>query len=190
MPNLTTIAEWAKTVGISRQSAYDAVKRCEIPVTDGQVDPDYATHLYGKNTRQRANGNRPDPLASAAQPAGAAGSGGSGGTEPKTKTSVPGYDSSRARREAAEAEIAEIKLAEQAGKFLVRSDVDSCVFEVARAMRDGLMNCARRIAADVAPLMTADECETVIDREHRALLESLAHSLNEQLGVRLAEPDQ
>jgi hypothetical protein len=188
MPNLTTIAEWAKIVGISRQSAYDAVKRCEIPVTDGQVDPDYATHLYGKNTRQRANGNRPDSLANAAQPVGAAGGGGKGGTEPKAK--VPGYDSSRARREAAEAEIAEIKLAEQAGKFLVRSDVDSCVFEVARAMRDGLMNCARRIAADVAPLMTADECEAAIDREHRALLESLAHAFNEQLGVRLQELDQ
>lgn len=188
MPNLTTIAEWAKTVGISRQSAYAAVDRCEIPVTDGQVDPEYATHLYRKNTRQRANGNRPDPLAPGAQPAGVAGSGGAGGAEPKPKT--PGYDSSRARREAAEAEIAEIKLAEQAGRFLVRSDVDSCVFEVARAMRDGLMNCARRIAADVAPLMTADECEAVIDREHRILLESMAHSLNEQLAIHLPELEQ
>jgi hypothetical protein len=64
------------------------------------------------------------------------------------------------------------------------------VFEVARAMRDGIMNCARRIAADVAPLITADECEEVIDREHRALLESLAHAFNEQLGVRLQELDQ
>lgn len=185
MPNLTTIAEWAKTVGISRQSAYAAVERCGIPVTNGEVDPEYATHLYRKNTRQRANGNRPDPSASGAQPAGAAGSGGTGGAEPKAK--VPGYDSSRARREAAEAEIAELKLAEQAGRFLVRGDVDSCVFEVARALRDGLMNCARRIAADVAPLTTADECEAVIDREHRILLESMAHTFGEKLSVQLEE---
>lgn len=185
MPNLTTIAEWAKTVGISRQSGYEAVKRCEIPVTDGQVDVDYATHLYTKNTRQRANGNRPDPLANGAQ---SAGTGGAGGEEPKAK--IPGYDSSRARREAAEAETAEIKLAEMAGKFLLRNDVDSCVFEVARAMRDGLMNCARRIAADVASLGTADECEAVIDREHRILLESLAHTFDEKLGVQLEERAQ
>ncbi|MGB9110552.1 MAG: hypothetical protein WCC39_17835 [Telluria sp.] len=186
MPNLTTIAEWAETVGISRQSGYEAVKRCEIPVTDGKVDSEYATHLYRKNTRQRANGNRPDPSAGTAQPAGAAGSGGAGGAEPKSGK-TPGYDSSRARREAAEAELAELKLAEQAGKFLLRSDVDSCVFEVARAMRDGLMNCARRIAADVAPLTTADECEVVIDREVRILLESLAHAFDEKLGVQLEE---
>jgi hypothetical protein len=183
MPNLTTIAEWAKIVGISRQSAYDAVKRCEIPVTDGQLDPDYATHLYGKNTRQRANGNRPASSAMAAQPAGAAGSGGTGGAEPPAK--VPGYDSSRARREAAEAATAEIKLAEMAGQFLLKTAVDSAVFEAARAIRDGMMNCARRIAADVAPLRTAEECEEVIDRELRILLESMAHAFSEKLNVEL-----
>lgn len=183
MPNLTTIAEWAKTLGISRQSAYDAVKRCEIPVTDGKVDVEYATHLYQRNTRQRANGNRPDPLATGAQPGSSAGAGGAGGPESPAK--VPGYDSSRARREAAEATLAELKLAEQAGQFLVKADVDAAVFEATRALRDGLMNCARRIAADVAALATADECEAVIEREHRQLLESLAHSVNEKLAIQV-----
>ncbi len=183
MPNLTTIAEWAKLVGISRQSGYAAVERCAIPVTDGKVDPDYATHLYQKNTRQRANGNRPDPLANGTQPVPPAGAGGAGGPESPAK--IPGYDSSRARREAAEATLAELKLAEQAGRFLVKEDVDSAVFEAARALRDGLTNCARRIAADVASLTTADECEAVIEREHRALLDSLAHTLGEQLDVQV-----
>jgi hypothetical protein len=185
MPNLTTIAEWAELVGISRQSAYDAMKRCEIPVTDGKVDPDYATHLYRKNTRQRANGNRPDLLANGAQSAIPAGAGGA-----ESSTKVPGYDSSRARREAAEAALAELKLAEQAGKFLLKSDVDSGVFEIARALRDGLMNCARRIAADVAVLSSADECETVIEREHRLLLESMAHAFAEKLGAQLGDQDE
>lgn len=180
MPNLTTIAEWAKLVGISRQSGYAAVERCAIPVTDGKVDPDYATHLYQKNTRQRANGNRPDPLANGAQPVPPAGAGG-----PESPSKIPGYDSSRARREAAEATLAELKLAEQAGRFLVKEDVDSAVFEAARALRDGLTNCARRIAADVAGLTTADECEAVIEREHRALLDSFAHTLGEQLDVQV-----
>ena len=183
MPNLTTIADWAKLVGISRQSAYDAVKRCEIPVTDGKVDVEYATLLYQRHTRQRANTNRPDPLANGAQPRATAGAGGAGGPESPAK--VPGYDSSRARREAAEATIAELKLAEQAGQFLIKSEVDSAVFEAARALRDGLVNCARRIAADVAGLATADECEAVIEREHRLLLESLAHGFNEKLGAQV-----
>jgi len=185
MPNLTTIAEWATSLGISRQSAYDAVKRCEIPVTDGKVDTEYATHLYRRNTRQRANGNRPDPLANGVPPSSAAGAGGAGGVEPAAK--IPGYNSSRARREAAEATVAEFKLAELAGQFLVKSDVDSAVFEAARALRDGLMNCARRIAADVAPLASADACEAIIDREHRALLESLVHTFDEKLAVQVQD---
>ncbi|WP_314435525.1 hypothetical protein [Massilia timonae] len=181
--NLTTIAEWAKLVGISRQSAYEAVTRCGIPVTDGKVDPDYATHLYQKHTRPRANAQRPASMANEAQPTLPAGA---GGTESEVKPAkVPGYDTSRARREAAEAAAAEIKLAEMSGQFLLKSDVDAAAFEVARALRDGLMNCARRIAADVAPLRTAEECEDVIDREHRALLESLAHTFGERLNVQL-----
>ena len=180
--NLTTVAEWAKLQGISRQSAYEAVTRCSIPVTDGKVDPEYATHLYKKHTRPRANGQRPDPLASGAQPSTPAGTGG-----PESVAKVPGYDTSRARREAAEAAAAEIKLAEMSKQFLLKDDVDSAVFEAARALRDGLLNCARRIAADVAPLRTAEECEEVIEREHRILLESMAHTFNEQLDVQLEE---
>ena len=183
MPNLTTIAEWAASLGISRQSGYDAVKRCEIPVNDGKVDPDYATHLYRKNTRQRANGSRPDLLANGAQPSAEAGPGGAGGTEPPAK--VPGYDTSRAKREAAEAALAEIKLGEAAGKFLLKADVDAAVFEVARALRDGLTNCSRRIAADVAGMSSPHDCEEVIDREHRALLESMVHRLGTKLAVQV-----
>lgn len=178
MPNLTTVAEWAKTLGISRQSGYDAIKRCEIPVDDGKVDVEYATMLYKRHTRERANSQRPQGLAPGAEPAAAAGA---GGTEPGAK--VAGYDSSRARREAAEAETAELRLAEMSGKFLLKDDVQSKVFEVARALRDGLMNCASRIAADVVALSTPEECEVVIEREHGALLESMAHALSSKLGL-------
>ncbi|MBD8531479.1 MULTISPECIES: hypothetical protein [unclassified Massilia] len=185
MPKLTTIAEWAKLVGISRQSAYDAVDRCEIPVTDGKVDAEYATHRYETNTRKRAKGNKPDLLANGAQPSSVAGAGGAGGAEAPAK--IPGYDSSRARREAAEAAVAEIKLAEMAGLYLLKADVDSVVFEVARALRDGLMNYGRRVAADVAPLTTADECEAVIDRETRTLLESMVHTFSEKLAIQIED---
>jgi len=181
MPNLTTIAEWAKIIGISRQSAYEAVTRCEIPVTDKKVDPEYATHLYKKHTRQRANGNRPDLLANGAQPAGEAGPGGAGGTEPIAK--VAGYDTSRAKREAAEAALSELKLAEAAGKFLLKQEVAAAVFEIARALRDGMTNGARRIAADVAGLSSPHECEEVIERENRALLESMARQITVKLDV-------
>jgi len=174
MPNLTKIAAWAESIGISRQSAYDAVKRCAIPVDDGKIDPDVANVLYAKHTRARANGKN------AAFPAGAGAKNGA-----KIPADAPaagtGYDISRAAREAAEAEMAKMKLAEMQGKYLLKTEVADVIFEIARALRDGLTNSARRIAAEVASVMSAEECEVVIDRENRALLETMTHSLEAKL---------
>lgn len=72
------------------------------------------------------------------------------------------------------------------GKYLLKADVDSAIFEIARALRDGLTNCARRIAADVAGLGLAADCESVIDREHRALLANMSSAVTNRMGV--AEP--
>jgi hypothetical protein len=174
MPNLTKIAAWAETIGISRQSAYDAVKRCAIPVEEGKIDPDVANVLYAKHTRARTNGK------SAAFPAGA-GEKNNAKTPAGATATGTGYDVSRAAREAAEASMAEMKLAEMRGMYLLKADVADAIFEIARALRDGLTNSARRIAAEVAAVTTAEECEDVIDREHRALLESMNHSLGAQL---------
>ncbi|MDQ2821947.1 MAG: hypothetical protein M3Y65_16395 [Pseudomonadota bacterium] len=175
MPNLTKIAAWAESIGISRQSGYEAVNRCAIPVTDGKVDPDVANLLYAKGTRARAKGKN------ATFPAGA-------GVKNHAKTPAAaaedgpsGYDVSRARREAAEAEMSQMKLAEMQGKYLLKTDVADAIFEIARALRDGLTNSARRIAAEVASVASVEECEVVIDRENRALLESMNHSLEAKL---------
>ena len=97
------------------------------------------------------------------------------------------HDEARTRREIAEASMAEMKEAEMRGKFLKKTEVDSAIFEIARAMRDGLTNCARRIAADVAALGKAEDCEAVIDREHRALLESMTHRIASKLGASTAD---
>lgn len=91
------------------------------------------------------------------------------------------YWTSRARREAAEAELAELKLAELRGLVLRREAVETATFNASRAMRDGLVNCARRLAADVATLSTPHECEQVIAREHRQLLDIWNRSMAEQI---------
>jgi hypothetical protein len=174
MPNLTKIAAWAETIGISRQSAYDAVKRCAIPVEDGKIDPDVANVLYAKHTRARANGKN------AAFPAGAGAKNDAKIPAGATATGT-GYDISRAAREAAEAEMAQMKLAEMQGKYLLKTEVADVIFEIARALRDGLTNSARRIAAEVASVTSAEACEEVIDRENRALLETMTHSLEAKL---------
>lgn len=174
MQNFLTIAEWAKTLGISRQQGYAAVERCAIPVSDGKVDSAYATHLYNQGTRKRVNKNQE-------KPSGTGGVIGSGDND---------YMEARARRELAEASIAEMKEAEMRGKYLIKEDVDGAFFEVARALRDGLTNCSKRLAADVASLTTPDECEEVIEREHRALLENMSTRLKNKLDVGVVEGKQ
>ncbi|MDO9278564.1 MAG: hypothetical protein Q7U05_08400 [Polaromonas sp.] len=92
------------------------------------------------------------------------------------------HNMARTRREIAEANMAEIREADLLGKYLDKAQVDSAIFEIARAMRDGLTNCSRRIAADVAGLVNAGDCEEVIDREHRALLENMSHRMHANIG--------
>lgn len=175
MSNFITIAEWSKSIGISRQQGYEAVKRCEIPVNDGKVDASYATHLYNNGTRKRAGGKHGDAAGALI---------GSGVGEASE------YLAARARREAAEASIAEMKEAEMRGKYLVKADVDAAFFEVARALRDGLTNCARRLASDVASQGTPEACEELIEREHRVLLENMCTRLKVGLGVEEQGPEE
>ena len=92
------------------------------------------------------------------------------------------YMQAKTAREVYEAKTAQLEYEERVGKFLKKDEVDSAIFEIARALRDGLTNCARRIAADVAALGSAEDCEAVIDREHRALLDSMTHRISSKLG--------
>ena len=93
------------------------------------------------------------------------------------------FDAARRRLMIATADKADIEAAELRDELLDKNEVDSAIFEIARAMRDGLTNCARRIAAEVSTLATADACEAVIEREHRALLDSMAHQIGARLGA-------
>jgi hypothetical protein len=137
--------------------------------------------LYQERTRARASGkNAAFPAGAGADRAADAPAGAKG---PAAKPA--GYETSRARREEAEAKISEMKLGEMQGKYLDKDEVANVIFEIARALRDGLMNGARRIAADVASLSTADECEKVIERENRALLSSMIHTLSAKLQVNI-----
>ena len=87
----------------------------------------------------------------------------------------------RTRREIAEANIAEIKEAELAGKFIEKTAVDRAIFEAARGLRDGMTNCSRRLAAEVATLTTPIECEEIIARELRHLLDAFSKQLAQKI---------
>lgn len=166
-----TVTEWATSLGISKQAGYLAVKRCDIPVVDGGVDPDVATLLYRRGTRPRANGRRQEPaVVEAAQDEPAA-----------PKLQVVGYDEARRRREVAEASIAELKEAELRGDLVRRAAVERETASRLVALRESLEVLADRLAALVAAESDPVACRRMLRDEHRNALAAFAAADHPQL---------
>jgi len=107
---------------------------------------------------------------------------------PADGTEVTSYHVAKTLREAAEAQIARLKLAEMQGKYLDKADFERHLFTAGRMLRDTLTNCSRRIGAEVARTTNPDECEAIIDREHRAALASFAQALRMSIKVAMETP--
>lgn len=191
-PNLLTQAEYARSrkdrglPGGSREAVRKAVDEGRISAfgPDKLVDRDLADSQWERNTRARVSQQAASApgtqLGIDAEPPTAQDSADAAGS---SKASAdPSYMAFRARREEADAQMAEMNVAKMRGAMLNRQDVDRAMFEIGRELRDQLMSGARRIAAEVASKSTAEECEEVIDREHRIVLELLVTSFREKIG--------
>jgi hypothetical protein len=166
-----TEAGLARTLGVSRQAIHDLVKRGILSKDkDDLIDVEMAKIAL-------ANRVRPSSKTAAALQGPAT----SGAPAPAADGEMTSFHVAKTLREASEAGISRIKLAEMQGKVVQRAEVDAAVFEISRALRDGLTNTARRIAAEVASLSNTDDCEAVIEREHRALLASMAEQFSRRL---------
>jgi len=198
-PNLLTQAEYARSrkrrglSGGSRESVRKAVdeKRISSFGPGKLVDQALADVQWERNTRTRISPSQgagtdvgatpgapvqPELIAGDDPPGGA-------GQSASNQAADPNYMQFRARREQADASMAEMKEAEMRGMMLRRDDVDRAMYEIGRELRDGLTACAHRIASEVASLVSAEACEAVISREHRIVLELLVTSLREKVGA-------
>ena len=110
--------------------------------------------------------------------------------EPDQDAEITSFHIAKTLREAAEAQIARLKLGEMQGKLVEKTKIDMAFFEAARGLRDGMTNCSRRLAAEVATLTTPTECEVVIARELRHLLESFTRQLTQKANVPAMEDVQ
>ena len=175
----------ARELGVSRQAVHDLVKRAILQKDDkGMIDVETAKVALINSVRpsgKTANALQdfepviqPDNQQPLAQPL---------LTAPDQDPEITNYHIAKTLREAAEAQIARLKLDEMRGKFLVKTDFERHLFNAGRMLRDTLTNCARRIGAEVSGLTTAEECEAVIDREHRAALASFSQQLRVTLKV-------
>lgn len=169
---LISKSEYAKLRGCSPSAVTKAIREARISTitSDGSemIDPAIADIQWQRNTRPRIDS------ASAATAIKLDG-------EPEATNMDEPLFEARRRLMVSEANQAETKEAETKGRLLDRAGVDRAFYEAARGLRDGMNNCSRRLAAEVANLTNPSECEEVIAKELRHLLDAFSKEIAQKI---------
>lgn len=132
-----------------------AVRDGRISLIEGRIDPVAADAQWQRNTRVRL-GSR----ASADVPASSSAESNRAGNDPD----ADGYWSVKVRRERAEAEMAELKLAEQRGELVRAVDMRSNLARRYASLREALL----QLPARVVPILAAQPEPALMDQVLRA----------------------
>ena len=170
-------AELARRLGVSRQAVSDLVRRGILtPDADGRIDEAAAraailasVHPTSK-TVQAAQASAPAPIAPvAAAPAVAP-------AAPQPEAAATNYHVAKTMREAAEAHIARLKLAEMRGELIRTDAVRAVMSNIFATTREAVL----QMPARLAPLLAAESdpaaVQNLLHAELHAALESLANS--------------
>lgn len=181
---LMTKAAYARHRACDEKAVRKAINEGRISVIDGKIDPEVADIQWAKNTRARvAQGDSGGPIL---------GEVGGVSVPAPGPTAAPapapdGYTAARARTELANAGRAELELARLRGEVRDVSDISRGGFDIARELRDAMDSSVNTLAAELAPMDSADACATVLRRHNRAIQEMLARGLREKLSLKVAE---
>jgi hypothetical protein len=159
MPNaplLLTQAAYARHRGVTRQAVREAIRAGRITVdADGLLDPVAADAQWQARTRPRAR-----PAGGASQAA------------PDTTAGGTGYLEAKRRQAVADAEVAELRLAELRGELVRVADVRHAYGRRLAGLREALLSLPPRLA----PVLAAEPDQL---RVLRALEDALHHALRE-----------
>ena len=86
------------------------------------------------------------------------------------------------------ARIAKLDYEERRGKLLPKDEVEMAAFDMARQVRDRMLNIPSRVSAMLAAETDAARCYQILDNEIREALTGLADSISE--GDRLSGGDR
>jgi len=169
---LMTQAEYARHRGCSREAVRKAVagERIKTFGPDKQVYADLADLQWQRNTRARAGH-------------GAAGAGGAAGSLADDEGDGGSYNDWRIRREAAEAELSELRLGETRGELIRLSAVKNALGVIFATARDSLLALGSRLAPVLAGETDVAKIEILLHAEIHSALTALAGA-----GDRLGKP--
>ncbi len=161
---LITQTEYARRRGCSEAAVRRAITDGRITTVDGRIDPVAADAQWERNTRPRA-GSAP---ASSRPPAAEA--------DAKPRDDSNGYWVAKSRREQAEAELSELKLAEQMGQLVRAADIQSAYSRRAAALRESLLQIPSRLSAQLAAESDQARCHDLLQAELHTVLAQLAEA--------------
>ena len=183
--NFITQAEYAKHRGCSAVAVHKAVTAGRISLINGLIDPVVADIQWAANTRARIT--RTAPAGPAAPPPASADAMdqlklADAPASPAIPELPPGdpvaeqsiYSAWRGRREAADAETAELKLQELRKELIRVSAVERVWSSVLTSAREHLLQVRSRLAPLLAAETDIFKVEQMLDDEHRRALELLA----------------
>lgn len=184
MPQVTlmTQAEYAAHRGVSHVAVHKAIKEGRISTIGGKIDPKVADIQWAQNTRPRANRRRTthvqhggrDGVSAPAVPPMPQQVPASKAAQAAAALEADDYWVSRARREAAEAAIAEMRRAEMDGRLVSVEAVRSVMARRLTATREALLQIPHRLASVLAAEADADRVAHVLDDAIRHALSELA----------------
>lgn len=172
--NLITQAQYAKHRGVSEAAVSKAVKVGRISLIDGKIDPVAADAQWARNSRVRAGAGKPVMEVPVVDPDDDGGD---------SRPGAEDYLVSRARREAAEADLAELDLAERNGQVIAVKAVEGAWAQALSAAREHLLQVRSRLA----PLLAAESDPFKVDQ---MLDVEMSQALAHLAGVRLQRPEE
>lgn len=162
-----TKADMARRLNVTPSAISKAIAAGRLTAdADGLIDPVAGEAQWAANRRRQRRRHRDAP-----QVEGAAASPAVAGAEGSD------YWSHKTRREKAEAQLAELRLAEQAGTLVLREAINRTLFLAARVMRDQMLAIAPRLAASLGPVTDPKLIELRIADEVRVALRAFAQQL-------------
>lgn len=181
---LMTQAEYAAHRGCSAVAVHKAVKAGRISLIGDKIDPAVADIQWAANTRARQrNVGKPDAEHDLVQQATAGAAPSDAPTAaPPPPAADTGYTAARARREQAEADLAEMAARKQRGELVAWQDVARGGFEVARDVRDTMESAVNALAAELAAEANAERCAEILRRHNRAVCDVLVKAWREKIG--------
>lgn len=166
MPRWGTGADLARELGLSRQAVSKAEKSGRISKSaNDKFDLDAAKIQYRlhtdpeqqiKSLQQRSEILIPDRAGEF------------------TGGDAASLIAAKARREAAEAELSELELAEKRGQVMSVADHRRIIFVMARSMRDALLQIPSRSGSLLAAEGDATACRRIVEAEIRTALQQIA----------------